>query len=75
MLAIWMPTPASFTWVVDTTAPDTTITGNPPNPTNSTSATFNFTGNDGGGTGVASFECNLDGGGFSACTSRKNYTA
>ncbi len=73
------PTPASYTWVVDTTAPDTSITGNPSNPTNSASATFNFTGADadagGGGSGAASFECNLDGGGFSACSTGKEYTS
>ena len=67
------PTPASYTWIVDTTAPNTTITGNPTSPSNSASATFNFTGNDGVGSGIASFECDLDGGGFSACTSPKNY--
>lgn len=67
------PTPASYTWVVDTTAPDTTLTSNPTNPTASTSASFSFTGSDVGGTGVASFECQLDGGGFGACTSPQNY--
>lgn len=65
--------PATYTWVVDTTAPDTSITGNPSNPTTSTSATFTFTGSDTGGSGVASFECQLDGGGYSACVSGQNY--
>ncbi len=63
------PTPASFTWMVDATGPDTTITATPSNPTNSTTASFSFTGNDGGGTGVASFQCQLDGGAFNPCTS------
>ena len=67
-------TPASFTWVVDAAAPDTTILSNPPNPANSTSATFTFSGNDGGGVGVASFECDL-GSGYSTCTSPKTYTS
>jgi hypothetical protein len=67
-------TPASYTWVVDTAAPDTTITANPANPSASANASFSFTGNDGGGSGVASFECQLDGGGFSACTSPQTYT-
>lgn len=52
--------------------PDTRITGAPANPTNSTSATFDFTGVDGAGGGAASlqgFECQADGGGFVACTS------
>jgi hypothetical protein len=62
-------TPASFTWVVDATAPDTSITGHPTDPSGSTSASFTFTGSDPGGTGVASFVCQLDGGGFSGCTS------
>jgi LPXTG-site transpeptidase (sortase) family protein len=64
--------PASYTWVVDTSPPDTSITTNPTNPTNNTNAAFNFTGSD-SGSGVASFECQLDGGGFSACTSPQNY--
>ncbi len=68
------PTPASFTWVIDATGPDTTITANPTNPTTSTTASFSFTGNDGSGTGVASFQCQLDGGGFSTCTSPQTYT-
>jgi uncharacterized repeat protein (TIGR01451 family) len=67
-------TPASYTWVVDTIAPNTTMTGNPPNPSNSASATFTFTGNDGVGSGIAGFECDLDGGGFSACATGINYT-
>ncbi|MBL8204113.1 MAG: hypothetical protein JNM09_07780 [Blastocatellia bacterium] len=68
------PTPASFTWTIDATGPDTTITANPTNPSASTNASFSFTGNDGSGTGVASFQCQLDGGGFSTCTSPQNYT-
>lgn len=62
----------SFT--VDTIAPDTTITANPPNPSNSASASFSFTGSDTGGSGVAGFECKLDTGSFAACTSPKSYT-
>jgi uncharacterized protein len=67
------PTPASFTWVIDTTAPDTTINSNPSNPSNSSSASFTFSGTD-SSTGVTSFECKLDTGGFAACTSPQNYT-
>ena len=67
------PTPDSFTWTIDTAAPNTTIGGNPSDPTNSGSASFSFSGTD-AGTGVASFECQLDGGGFSACTSAKDYS-
>ncbi len=67
-------TPASYTWVVDTVNPTTTITGNPSNPTASTSATFTFTGADTGGSGVAGFECDLDGAGFSTCLTGQTYT-
>ncbi|HEU5011794.1 MAG TPA: Ig-like domain-containing protein, partial [Roseiflexaceae bacterium] len=67
-------TPASYTWIVDLTAPDTTITANPPSLSNSQSASFSFTGSDGSGSGVASFECALDGAAFAACTSPANYT-
>jgi len=67
--------PASYTWVVDTTAPDTTITANPTHLTISHSASFSFTGSDGSGSGVASFECSLDAAAFAACTSPQSYTS
>ena len=44
--------------------PDTTITASPPLNTNSTAATFNFSGTPAGST----FECSLDGAAFSPCT-------
>lgn len=50
-------------------APDTTITSNPPDPSLSSSATFTFESDD----PSATFECQLDGGGFSACTSPVDY--
>ncbi len=65
--------PASYAWTVDTTAPATTILTHPTAPTASNTASFTFSGSDGGGTGVASFECKLDGGPFAACTSAKAY--
>lgn len=67
------PTAASYTWVIDTIAPDTTISGNPSNPSGSPDATFTFTGSDGSGTGVAGFECDLDGVGFAPCVSPQSY--
>ena len=36
------PTPASYTWTIDTTAPDTTITSAPAALTNSSTASFTF---------------------------------
>ena len=68
------PTPASFTWTVDGTPPDTSIEAHPPDPNGVGDASFSFSGNDAGGTGVAGFECDLDGGGFTACTSPQAYS-
>ena len=58
--------PPTFGWTIDTIAPDTAITVTPPDPSNSASATFEFTSNEGG----ASFRCELDGAGFSPCATR-----
>jgi len=64
-------TPASFTWTIDTAAPDTVIDTSPANPTELTNADFTFHSTEAG----SSFQCQLDGGGFSPCASPKNYTA
>ncbi len=56
--------------MVDTTPPNTSLTSNPPNPSASTSATFSFTSTEGGST----FQCKLDDGSYSSCTSPKTYT-
>src|SRR5437773_1255070 len=65
------PTPASFTWTVDTVAPDTIITATPPAVTNSASASFTFAATEAGST----FQCALDGGGFAPCASPQTYSA
>ena len=57
--------PASFTWTVDTAAPNTTITAQPSDPSNVTAPSFSFSSSEGGST----FECQLDGGGWSSCSS------
>jgi CSLREA domain-containing protein len=62
-------------YTLDKDAPDTMITSNPANPTNSNSATFQFTGSDSGGSNLAGFECKLDAGNFTACTSPQNYSS
>jgi glucose/arabinose dehydrogenase len=65
------PTPASFNWTIDATAPNTIIDTGPSNPTDQTSAAFTFHSTESG----SSFQCQLDNGGFSACTSGKSYSS
>lgn len=55
---------------LDITPPETTITSGPSDSTSSTSASFSFTSSEPG-----SFQCSLDGAGFTACSSPKTYTA
>lgn len=61
----------------DATAPDTIITSTNGlgSITNSTSATFDFTGDDGTGVGGVTFECKLDAGSYAACSSPKSYAS
>ena len=59
------PSPATRTWTVDLTAPNTTITGGPTGTVPMASATFSFTSSEPGST----FQCLLDGGTFATCTS------
>src|SRR5204863_68960 len=61
---------ASYTWTVDTTAPSASITSSPADPSNDTAPSFGFTASESGST----FECELDGAGFSACSSPKSYS-
>ncbi len=58
-------TPASYTWTVDLTAPNTTISSHPGDPSNDTTPAFSFSSSEGGST----FECRIDGGSWSACSS------
>jgi len=64
------PTPASYSWEIDRTAPDTLITANPPDPAYSSTADFSFTCDD----PPCTFDCRIDAGAWSACTSPKQYT-
>ena len=64
------PTPATYTWTIDTTAPQATIDTGPGDPTNSTSASFTFSASEEGST----FACSLDGGEFEPCASGVEYT-
>jgi hypothetical protein len=59
----------SFTY--DSTAPDTTITAQPPSASSSTNASFSFSSTD----SPPTLKCSLDGAAFAPCTSPLTYTA
>ena len=61
-------TSTNFTVTQPPTPPVTTITGKPNNPSNGSSASFAFTSTE-----VSTFQCQLDGGSFAACTSSVSY--
>lgn len=67
-------TPATRSWTVDTVGPDASITDGPPDPSDSRSASFAFTGAEPGG----GYQCKIDGAGstgaFSPCTSGQSFT-
>jgi hypothetical protein len=63
-------TPAEYSWMIDSVAPQTTIVKHPANPTTSTKATFKFSSSEAG----ATFQCRLDAAAFSPCTTPKTYT-
>lgn len=61
-------------WVVDTTAPSVSITSKPAANAASSHAVFEFTADDGQGTGIAQTRCSLDGAALKACTSPTSYS-
>ena len=67
------PTPVSFDWTVDATAPQIILTGHPPVLSPLAGATFGFSSDD-----PAPLECRLDSGAqyaYGPCTSPKSYAA
>jgi hypothetical protein len=64
--------PATHTWTVDTSTPDTTLLSGPVGNVGSGTATFTFESPDAGA--GATFECSLDGATFSVCTSPAEYS-
>jgi len=62
----------TYTWTINTSAPPSpSISGEPTNPTNSTSATFTFSDTQSG----VSFLCSLDNAAFTACSSGVTYSS
>ncbi|MBA3539337.1 MAG: cell envelope biogenesis protein OmpA, partial [Deltaproteobacteria bacterium] len=65
------PSPATRTWTVDLTAPNTTILTGPSGVEAQASASFTFTASE----ADVTYACSLDSGAYSACTSPANFTA
>jgi streptogramin lyase len=63
--------PASRSFTVDTDPPQTTITEGPSGNTKDRTPTFRFRSDEPSG---GSFQCSLDGGSFSSCSSPKTYS-
>jgi hypothetical protein len=59
---------AGYSWIVDTRPPDTTINEAPQDPTNETSARFEFAADE-----ASSFACSLDNGPYEVCMSPYDY--
>ncbi|MBK5111913.1 MAG: PQQ-dependent sugar dehydrogenase, partial [Thermoleophilia bacterium] len=66
------PTPATRTFTVDTTPPDTTIDSGPTGTIATNQATFTFSGTPAGDT--AKVQCKIDSEPFADCTSPKTFT-
>jgi len=64
------PTPAVATFAIDTQPPETTIVSAPSGEITVSSAAFEFTASEEGG-----FECRLDSGGWTSCTSPRIYSS
>ncbi len=59
------PTPATRSFTVDTTPPDTTVNSGPSGATGDSTPTWTFSGSEPG----SSFQCRIDGAAFAACVS------
>jgi outer membrane protein assembly factor BamB len=62
--------PASWSWTIDATAPNATITSGPSGTVTSTSASFSFSSSE----SPSTFECRLDAGSWAGCSSPKSYS-
>jgi YVTN family beta-propeller protein len=64
------PTPATLSWTIDLTPPDTSVASGPASPTNDRSAGFTFGGGDDHSpVDAMTFECRMDDAAFASCAS------
>jgi hypothetical protein len=71
------PCSAPLSYVEDSSAPQTQISAQPPALSANPAASFEFSGEDAGGSGLASFQCRLDSaeaGAWAGCTSPASYS-
>ena len=66
--------PASWSWTIDVPLPVVIIDSGPLPLVTVSDATFTFHGTDVGGPGIDYFECRLDSGGWTVCTSPMSYS-
>lgn len=59
----------NISWSIDLTVPSVNLTGTPSSVTNTSNATFIFSGNS-----LVSYECSLDNAAFAACVSPQSYS-
>ena len=59
------PTPASYSWTIDTVRPETTLMSSPPAFSNNINPSFAFVSSEPG----SSFQCRVDKGAYAVCTS------
>jgi len=64
------PTPAAYSWTIDSIAPNTIINLTPPNPSDTRSATFGFSADEAN----CAFDCRMDQGQWAICASPVNFT-
>ena len=64
----------STSWTIDTTTPMASITSGPNSLSNLTSATFVFSANPPPDGNITGYECQLDSGAWSGCSSPKSYS-
>lgn len=64
---------AQHDFVIDSSAPTVEITKSPPDFTKDSTAVFEFIGKDGNNP-ITSFECRLDAGAYTSCSSPRTYT-
>jgi hypothetical protein len=65
----------SYTWKVDTTTPMASISSYPDSITNQTTASFGFSATPPSGGSITGYECQIDGGAWTSCTSPKTYNS